>query len=148
MSESPFKEISYEEMMAKIPNYAELNVLSPTNDLEMESPPIIKERHQRTKLHRRREADNRELKKVNDAKEKSKKHPLAIIYGTQLGVSLGAGVLTASLLYVVNPPLSQKARTDPYTSEKQDWKKVLLITIIVMAIRFVKLIYEHFSKKK
>lgn len=68
-------------------------------------------------------------------------------------LAIAAAGLVAILCYAVNPPITQKKRKDGYTSEKQDWKKVLLFTFFVFLIvlllpEFIRLVTLLTHKKK
>lgn len=66
-----------------------------------------------------------------------KEHFLAKIYGTQLGIASVSAILTALILYIVNPPLTQRKRVDDLTRERQDWRWVLITCFIVFILVFV-----------
>lgn len=56
---------------------------------------------------------------------------------SQLGLAGLSTAATATLLYVVNPPITQFKRQDPSTSEKQDWRKVLFVCFLVLVAVFI-----------
>jgi hypothetical protein len=56
------------------------------------------------------------------------------ILATQAIIALIPSGITVLLLYIFNPPMTQLKRTDDMTSEKQDWKKVLALTVFVFLI--------------
>jgi fatty acid desaturase len=56
---------------------------------------------------------------------------------SQLGLAGISAAAAAALLYLVNPPITQFKRVDPATSEKQDWRKVLLVCFIVLILVFI-----------
>lgn len=72
---------------------------------------------------------------------------------TQGMLALVVAGITAILLYIFNPPMTQRKRKDEYTSEKQSFVKVLgicfLIFILVLVLpEIIRLINVLLNKKK
>lgn len=86
---------------------------------------------------------------------KSKETPKNVwvwIYCSQLVIALITAVIVAVLLYVINPPITQKSiKDDGFASMEQDWKKVLIVVTIVFVVvfiipfiwRLVKMLYQN-----
>lgn len=107
-----------------------------------------------------RDAERQQKQSIldNDQKQKEREQKTAwgLLIGTQIGVATISALISTALLYIVNPPISQKKTQDNMVSEGQDWKKVLLITLIVFFIvlfiptfiKFFKTGYEFVLKKR
>jgi len=101
------------------------------------------------KVRENKHERKRDKKIVNDKKEKDLSSLWKSTYMIQLLASVVAAVVAAISLYLINPPLTQKKRTDPYTSEKQDWRKVLFVVFLVFIFAFlIPIIVRLFMKIK
>jgi hypothetical protein len=79
-----------------------------------------------------REQDAQKLLKAAKTKrDKNNTGVLAKIYGTQIGLALGTGLVSVGVCYWLNPPITQHKRSDELTCEKQDWRKVMLLFSII-----------------
>lgn len=68
-------------------------------------------------------------------------------------LALVAAGITAVLLYVFNPPITQQKRRDELTSEKQNWVKVLAMCFFVFLLvlllpEVIRLVNTMIQKKK
>lgn len=59
------------------------------------------------------------------------------LHATQIGLAGAFALLSGVLLYATNPPFSQKKSTDPMICEKQDPRKVIFISVLVLAVIFI-----------
>lgn len=59
------------------------------------------------------------------------------LYSTQVAISLFGGIVVAIFCYIFNPPLTQKTREDQYTMQDQDWRWVLLFSVIIALLIFI-----------
>jgi hypothetical protein len=76
----------------------------------------------------------------------NKNRAMYMIYGTQAALAVIGASLTAVLLYIINPPITQKKRPDSMTCTGQDWRKVFLMAFIVLLL--IILIPELFKLAK
>jgi len=53
---------------------------------------------------------------------------------TQGILAIISSIIIALLLFIINPPITQKFNKDENISEKQDWKKVLIMCVIVFLL--------------
>jgi hypothetical protein len=97
-----------------------------------------------------REENNRAY--TETFKPDAKKKPFYMIYGTQIGLSAAGIILGAGILYYFNPPITQVKRTDEYTQERQDWRKVVfalsLVGIAIFVMPDVMMAMRIFGKQK
>jgi hypothetical protein len=91
----------------------------------------------REMLHADRQEHTETLLNAAKNKNSSKINLLTKIYGTQIGLAIASALISAGLLYWVNPPITQYKRKDTITSEKQDYRKVLVVCSLVLILVFV-----------
>lgn len=115
-----------------IPNPQAVKPIDP--DLLVDLPPTNFELAQQAREYRENRAQALAAAAYEPPK---KKHFFAKIYGTQLGIASISALITALILYIINPPLTQRKRTDDLTREKQDWRWVLITCFIVFILVFV-----------
>lgn len=89
------------------------------------------------KVREERRRRRKEKEKLKLRKKKQSESVWKSIYVVQLVSAIVVVLATAIALYLINPPLTQKKRKDPYTNEKQDWKKVLFVLFIVFVLVFL-----------
>lgn len=59
------------------------------------------------------------------------------LYTSQIGLAVLSFFGTAVLLYLVNPPVTQVRRRDNRTAEKQDWRWVFLLSLLVAVLVYI-----------
>lgn len=94
----------------------------------------------RYSLHRDRVETARVLERARTAASRRERpRTMAVALArSQLGVALLSGLLAVVLLYVINPPFTQRARVSPALEcERQDVRKVLLASLSVAALAYL-----------
>lgn len=91
----------------------------------------------REMLHAERQENTENLLKAAKNRTNGNINILTKIYGTQIGLAIGSALLGAGLLYWINPPITQCKRKDSLSSEKQDYRKVLIVCTLVLISVFV-----------
>lgn len=77
--------------------------------------------------------DQKEQKNILQ-KNCNKKEKWYYVWLTQGILAIISSIIIALILFITNPPISQKKNKDKSISEKQNWKKVLIICIIVFLL--------------
>lgn len=112
------------------------SVITPTGIKKAKSFTEIKNQNEKQNQFVERTKRITMMKEAADCRPDSKRF-LYQIYATQIGLAVIASAIAAAFLYFVNPPLTQYISPDEFTSEKQDWRKVLIACTIVLVFVFV-----------
>lgn len=82
--------------------------------------------------------ENLEKQKKEEEKKIKKKKSLfeAKVFLIELAIAAALSLLITMILYLVNPPITQRYNPDTFMTENQDWKKVLFFVLFVFVITF------------
>lgn len=111
----------------------DLQVLDPSSafsnvkDIRQERADEAKER----RVKEQTENENRKMR--TNPKKTNRVLNSTIKYGVRFGIAGISSLAITMFVYYLNPPITQAKNRNPYTTEKQDPKKVLILNIIVIA---------------
>jgi hypothetical protein len=134
-----------------LPIYQDTSLIDPaTNFNEL---PSLTDLKQSEKIFEEQNEQKKILEQHHQIREQQKEKRWYHFWLGQGILALAAAGITAILLYVFNPPITQQKRRDELTSEKQNWVKVLAMCFFVFLLvlllpEVIRLVKTMIQKKK
>jgi hypothetical protein len=93
-----------------------------------------------------------ERKMLDQITAKKSPNALVLLSRSQIGLATMTTLFTIGLLYLINPPITQKKRTDDVAVRNQDWRRVLIVAAVVFVLTYglpeIVYIITYFQNKR